>query len=169
MGTLAAKFKKMGEEKEEVVVVKVKGKKFMHYSDRLAGLIREGFDLYSYYRQVKEELGLVKKQIAEKAKLFTEDGTIRFALPDEGLECKVTFVTEFQISDVEKMRALLGERFEDLVEVKVVYKPSRKLIELASQADELGMQLRELIVMKERSPQISFSGAVGGSDDGEEE
>lgn len=165
--TLAAKFKKRGEQKEEVVLVKLKGKKFMHSSDRLAGLIREGFELYSYYKQIGGELAEVKKQIAEKAKLFTEDGTIRFVLPD-GFECKVTFVTEFQISDIEKMRAILGERFEDLVETKVMYKPTRKLIELASQADELGMQLRELIAMKERSPQISWSGAMG-SDNGEEE
>jgi len=50
-----------------------------------------------------------------------------------------------------------------------VYKPTRKLIEMASQADELGMQLRELIIIKERSPQISFSGAVGGSNGEEEE
>ncbi|MEW5885869.1 MAG: hypothetical protein AB1735_04100, partial [Pseudomonadota bacterium] len=52
--------------------------------------------------------------------------------------CRVSAVRSSSVSlaDAEKMQQLLGERFADLVEQSVSYKPSEKLLQMSSDGDD---------------------------------
>lgn len=84
----------------------------------------------------------LKKQIAElEAQLEPLNATLTKALQDASLViagvCRaiVASSTRVTVADAEKLRAVLGERYDDLVETRETARPLDKLLEIASDGD----------------------------------
>lgn len=86
----------------------------------------------------------VKKQIDELEKRLNEINAMLIEAHGTGCALIATGVCRASlaereavtISDVERLRAVLGFRFSDLVKTEVKYKPEAKLIEMACDGDE---------------------------------
>ncbi len=165
MATMLSKLTKVeavDAQEEREVIVRCGKKEIVIKDATLAEIIENAYEVDTHLKTIKEIAQGYKKEIAEKAKDFLGDkGTVRFIIEtEEGeiIECKVTFQYEAIIpnEDVEEVRKILGERFEDLVRVKTVYVATPKLIELAADADK-GQELRQYIIVKEKAAQITFT------------
>lgn len=87
--------------------------------------------------KAKEHL---KKSDAATCMLSCDDGTI-----------KVTFGWDVAVTDEPKLRVLLGDRFKDLVNESITYKPVAKLKEMALEDDGL----KECLSIKEKAAALS--------------
>lgn len=80
--------------------------------------------------ELEEELKRLKDELAQAL------GTgVSLVVPGV---CRVSVVATSSVSvaDADKLRALLGERFDDLVTESVSYKPSEQLIEMSADGDD---------------------------------
>lgn len=64
---------------------------------------------------------------------------------------KISFGWKIELKDGEKLKALLGDDFDLLVTTDTVYKPEKKLKELALNDDGL----KECLEIKEKAPSVS--------------
>lgn len=135
-----------------------KGKDQIACHDRVfADNIRLACGLMADIRKIDPMLKAQKEVIAERAREYIDNaGTVTFIVDE--ISCKVTFGYECTIPEgnIEEVRRLLGDRFEDLVKVKTVYNGTSKLIEMAADADR-GRAIAKHLVVKEKSPSIQIT------------
>lgn len=85
---------------------------------------------------------IVQKIEALEAELKTHKDQLAQALAGQSLVvpgvCRVSVATTSSVSivDAEKLQTLLGDRFNDLVDISVSYKPSEHLLQMASDGDD---------------------------------
>jgi hypothetical protein len=87
--------------------------------------------------EVKKQIDSLKKQLDEIHQQLIEAHGTGCALVVTGI-CRASLALRenVTIADVERLKAVLGFRFTDLVKTEVSYKPEAKLIEMACNADE---------------------------------
>ena len=101
---------------------------------------------------LKTELDGYKDALAAKAEDVlngSDTSTITFGVDDD--KVKITFGYDVKVKDVEALREILGERFDDLVAVKTDYKPETKLKEMAIEDDGLA----ECMTVKPKAPAVA--------------
>jgi hypothetical protein len=144
------------------IVVKVRGKEFEIADEKLAVAILSAFVIKEDIKRLEKTYQEYKSYIVEEAKSYLRDAqTVTFIVPIDDknkVECKVTFGYEYVIPPeyVEEVKAILGDKFEALVNVKTEYKATKKLVEMACDADNRG-ELAKYIEIKEKSPVVSFA------------
>ena len=96
-------------------------------------LVRDAMRAWGLARRI-EELEAEFKQVKEA---LAEDLGTGESLVVTGV-CRVSVAssTTVSVTDVDELRALLGERFDDLVTETVSYKPSEQLIEMSADGDD---------------------------------
>lgn len=159
MATMVSKLKKIKETKEEEEKVSVKkGKKTYAIVDsKLAEIIRSARKIDLELKALKESYDDLKRYIVNVAREHIEDeGTVTF-ITEEGIECKIIFGYDCFIPEeyVEKVRKILGDKFDALVKIKTKYEGTARLIEFATDADR-GGEIAKYVVVKEKSAQVSF-------------
>ena len=93
---------------------------------------------------IKKATQLLKQKVSELALGL---GTWSFEVEGRGI--KVIRRQEVAITDVEGLKGILGKDFSDFVDVEVVYKPRKALMELLADGDsELAQSIREKVSMK---------------------
>ena len=80
--------------------------------------------------ELEQELGDVKGELASAI------GVGRSLVVPKVCRVSVASTRSVGVTDAEKLRELLGERFRDLVTESVSYKPSEKLIEMSCDGDD---------------------------------
>jgi hypothetical protein len=87
--------------------------------------------------EVKKQLDSLKKQLDEINGQLIEAHGAGCALLVTGI-CRASLAAResVKIVDAERLKAVLGFRFTDLVKTEVSYKPEEKLIEMACDGDE---------------------------------
>lgn len=87
--------------------------------------------------EVKKQLDSLKKQLDEIHQQLIEAHGTGCALVVTGI-CRASLAAResVKIVDAERLKAVLGFRFADLVKTEVSYKPEEKLIEMACDGDE---------------------------------
>lgn len=96
-------------------------------------LVRTALRAWGMVRRIDEledELKLLKQQLA------AEVGEGRSLVVQGVCRVAVSRHTSVGIRDADKLRELLRERFDDLVEQSVSYKPRQTLIEMSSDGDD---------------------------------
>ncbi|MBE3021747.1 hypothetical protein [Campylobacter sp. 7477a] len=94
---------------------------------------------------LKDEIAIIAKDMLEG----NENTTISFLTTTKGV--KISFGWKIEVKDGEKLKALLGDDFDLLVTTDTVYKPEKKLKELALNDDGL----KECLEIKEKAPSVS--------------
>lgn len=87
---------------------------------------------------------------ARDALCENEATTISFIGEENGV--KVSFGWDVKVSDEEMLRNLLADKFDLLVKTECIYKPEKKLKELALNDDGL----KECLEIKEKAPAVSM-------------
>ena len=96
-------------------------------------LVRLAIDAWALARRIDE----LEAELAErKAELAKAIGTGRSLVVPGVCRVSVAATSSVTVTDVDKLRALLGERFADLVISSVSYKPTDKLIEMSVDGDD---------------------------------
>ncbi len=99
-------------------------------SNELAQVALRAWEMARAIDDLEEELKALKARLAE------EIGAGRSLVVSTVCRVIVSATSSVSIADAEKLRELLGDRWSDLVTESVSYKPSEKLIALASDADD---------------------------------
>jgi len=74
-----------------------------------------------------------------------------------GIECRIVMRESILISDHEKLKAVLGDRFEDLVRIKVSYVPEPKLRRLAlGSLDPMSDDIMECLEVKDAKATVTY-------------
>lgn len=110
--------------------VKAVGKDEMPLDAASIRLVMQGWEVKKRIDDLKSELDGIN------ARLIEAHGT-GCALSVTGV-CRASLAEReaVKISDAERLKAVLGDRFTDLVKTDVAYKPEAKLIEMACDGDE---------------------------------
>lgn len=99
-------------------------------SNELAQVALRAWEMARAIDDLEEELKVLKARLAE------EIGAGRSLVVSTVCRVIVSATSSVSIADAEKLRELLGDRWSDLVTESISYKPSEKLIALASDADD---------------------------------
>ncbi len=99
-------------------------------SNELAQIAVRAWMMARAMDDLEEELKQLKAQLAQ------EIGAGRSLVVSTVCRVIVSATSSVSIADAEKLRELLGDRWSDLVTESISYKPSEKLIALASDADD---------------------------------
>lgn len=109
--------------------------------------------------ELKAEIDKLNLQLAEQKELLInkakeligkEDvSTITLGVDDDNV--KISFGFDVKVEDEAKLTELLGDRFDDLVQTTISYKPRTKLKEMALEDDGL----KECLSIKEKAPSIA--------------
>jgi len=107
--------------------------------------------IWAEYKSLESSLKLLKDILSEKAKYYLGDnGTISFLIDGKVIKITFGYVCNIPVEKLEKVKELLGERFEDLVKIKMEATGTQKLIELASESHPV----KEYLIVKEKSPKV---------------
>ncbi len=102
--------------------------------------------------RLNEKLEKYKEVINQKAKeILSGDDTATVTLGVDNGNIKVTFGWDIKVADEPKLRVILGNRFDDLVNSTTTFAPLPKLKEMALNDDGL----KECLSIKEKSPSIT--------------
>lgn len=146
--------------KSQEVIIK-KGKEQWSLKDStLADVIRLANNLTNEMKALEPSLKEYKTHIAKVAKDYIDaSGTVTFIV--DGIQCKITFGYECVIPEenVEEVKRILGDRFEDLVRTKIKHEGTMKLIDMAADGDR-GQAIAKCLVIKEKTPSIRFEAAA---------
>ena len=138
-----------------VLDIKLKGKVVESRTDKkLCETIKRFVDLKKLIEAQEKELKLLKDDIVLEAKEFLKDkeeATVTFDVLDDSV--KVAFAWDMSIVNEAQLMEILGNRFDDLVETKISYSPTKNLKEMISSDDGL----KECIKIKEKAPQVSIN------------
>lgn len=99
-----------------------------------------------------DKLSAYKEIIATKAKAELADSdnaTCTFGV--DGGNVKVSFGWDIKVADESKLRIILGERFDDLVNSSTTFTPVSRLKEMALSDDGL----KSCLSIKEKSPSLA--------------
>ena len=106
--------------------------------------------LATYGWIIKQKMDALQKELKAITDQIEKSLGAGASLAVDGV-CKVTVSAResFSIADPDRLRSVLGGRFDDLIDVREEYKLSDKLKDLASNPDEpLAELLRECITVK---------------------
>jgi len=96
-------------------------------------LVRQAVRAWGLVRRIdelEEELGALKAELAQAI------GTGRSLVVPGVCRVSVAATRSVAVADADKLRALLGERFADLVIESVSYKPTEQLIDMSADGDD---------------------------------
>lgn len=157
----AQQLKKVVAKKEErIVFVKFNGKIIDSIrSNELVSVIESAVGLYYEIKAIQPSLQEYKSSIFEVAKKYLEDKTTITLETDSGYEVKLTTRDEIGIDEntIEELKKILGDKFNEMVKMKIQYKPTEELIQLACDADSpIAEAIRKCLVINYRSPNFQF-------------
>ncbi|AQW80774.1 hypothetical protein [Campylobacter pinnipediorum] len=136
------------------MIVKI-GKKETNLTDKKLGRSIEDFcELKAQIDVLNEKLKDTKEYIAFRANelLSDSDANTISLIVDNDNGVKVSLGQDIVIKDDELLRELLGDKFDMLVKTEVVYKPERKLKELALEDNGL----KECLSIKQKAAAVSM-------------
>lgn len=114
--------------------------------------IRGFVDIKTKVDALNEKLKEYKDIIVAKAKKhLVESDVVTCTLGVDDEAVKVTFGWDITVSDEQKLKVLLGNRFDDLVNTTISFKPVAKLKEMALKDDGL----KECLSIKEKAPSLA--------------
>ena len=97
--------------------------------------------------ELEEELKAIKESLAQAI------GAGRSLVVPRVCRVSVAATRAVTVADAAKLRALLGERFRDLVTESVSYKPTERLIEMSADGDDpMAPAYRELLRVRTGTP-----------------
>jgi len=113
-------------------------------SEHVVELVIEGLQKDAAAKPLTKRVTEIKaelKDLATPGTVITVDGIV---------EAPVTLRQQVVVVDDAALKAALGKRFADLVDVKVDYQPTEKLIAMAADADDpLAQKIRACLEVKE--------------------
>lgn len=119
-------------------------------SARVVELVLEGLEKDQAIKPLTQRLNAIKTELKT---LVPPNSVVTL---DELAEVPITLRQQVVIVDEARLKAALGKRFVDLVNIHVEYQPTEKLLALASDADHpLAETLRACLEVKE-TLSISF-------------
>ncbi|MFW5606095.1 MAG: hypothetical protein ACOCMY_00035 [Campylobacter hyointestinalis] len=120
--------------------------------------LESAVDEFSYLKRkidsLNDELKAYKDVIANKASVLLENSdalSIGFE-SISGNRLKVSLGWDVKVKDADTLALLLGDKFSLLVKEERVYKPEKRLKELALEDDGL----KECLEIKEKTPSVSL-------------
>jgi len=148
----------IAEERAKIVYVQRGREKLTVEDPMLYDGIMQAFSLNAQAQGIKVDLDAFKIKLADIAKSYLDDdGTLHFLIPQEGatLDVKVSFGYDVKIIDdkMTELRKHLGDRFDLLVDKKETFKPTSKLVEMASAAES---PLKNMLMIVPKSPSFAF-------------
>lgn len=112
---------------------------------------RQFIKIMAEYKSLEPSLKLLKDIVSEKAKYYLGDnGTISFLIDGKVIKITIGYVCNIPVERLEKVKELLGDRFEDLVKIRMEATGTQKLIELASE----NHPVKDYLIVKEKSPKV---------------
>lgn len=126
----------------------IKEEKNITLEDAIQGFLNTKAEIDALGEKMKEHKEVIAKKAKEHLKK-TDAATCTLSVDDGAV--KVTFGWDITVEDEPKLRVLLGDRFDDLVNESVTYKPAQKLKVMALVDDGL----KECLSVKEKSPALS--------------
>ncbi len=124
----------------------VGGKEEMALDAASIRLVLQGWDVKKKIDALKDDLDGINSKLIEAhgtGSSLVVTGVCRASLSEREV---------VKISDADKLRAVLGGRFDDLVRTEVIYKPEARLIEMAADGDEaLSPSLRACLAVGKSS------------------
>jgi len=123
--------------------------------------IEEAVNLQKRLETIKKQLDERKDVVRAFALKLDVDGKSVHITTADGAHAEVTFTDDVKVADADGLKALLGERFDDLVGTTTTYKPKSALVEIAVAGDpgdrEIDQaQLRALLTVKAGTPTVKF-------------
>lgn len=147
---------RLREEVNQEVTVKKGKEKFVIKDAKLAEAVLRAYNIWLDMKSFEPAMQEYKNYIAKIAKDYIDtSGTLTFSV--DNVSCRVTFGYECVIPEenIDEVKRILGDRFEDLVRIKIKYEGTSKLIDMAADADR-GQKLAECLVIREKAPTIRF-------------
>jgi len=126
-------------------------------------LVSLGQRLWWIVKRANKTLDLIKKRLRDEATLFPDKGTVthRFEAPNDGTHSLVIpsspQLTINKTTDVEKLKATLGPRFDDFFTTTVRYQPCKDFqlaIKSASPAEQA--VLLDAVNVNSRTARVVF-------------
>lgn len=96
----------------------------------LGKMIAEGYEHYAKIKVEKDLLSLVNDKISLEIMSKYLEGTGTCNVLFEGVKSSVAVSEKLEITDPEKLKKVLGDRFADLVKVKKSYAPYDRLVDI---------------------------------------
>jgi len=153
MATAAQKIKKKSLAECRVRI----GRQIFTGSAVLADLVVKGFDLKKQMEQIKKQLAEVNDKVVREVSSEWLDGTGTVSLSAGDAMCTVSVRDSVEIGDAKLLQRILGDRFVDLVRTRVTFRPERKLIQMALNADEeMTPQIRKCLCVKEAKTSVVY-------------
>jgi hypothetical protein len=134
------------------------GRKEAKGSAALGRLVSDGLDIKREIDLLQGRLDLINAEIVAKTGQFFDDGLGTVHVHVGAIDCKITKRDIVAITDGEALRGVLKKRFDDLVRTKITYAPERRLIEMATDADDLkGRRAAAYLAIKPAKPAVVYS------------
>lgn len=130
--------------------------------DELVSLIEAAMPLRQELNDAKERQTAISGKIFDIVRDvfdFEDAGTLH-VIVDGVLDCKIELkdTVTIEVEDAERLRTLLGDRFDDLVGENTTYKPERKLIDMACNADDPESDaIGKLLTVKRSKPAVTVT------------
>lgn len=164
MATAAKKLKKAQDEATQTNVARLPvttvklGKETFPAPASLGELVQKGKDIKDMMDELKADLEAINAQIlAEVPRWMEGTGTLHIIV--DKVDCTVTLRDGVTIGDVDQLRTVLGNRFDDLVKAKVSYAPEAKLVAMATDGDEpLQRDIAGCLKIQEAKATVSYKG-----------
>jgi len=118
----------------------------------LSRAVEDFCEIKAQIDELNEKLKEHKETIVQNARdilLGDEASTISFIEGDSGV--KVSFGWDIKVGDDKKLKKLLADKFDLLVKTEMIYKPEKRLKELALNDDGL----KECLEIREKAPSVS--------------
>ena len=147
-------------EKQEgygVPIIRIGRRVFRTNIPRLGELITKGYEIRNKIDMLKQQLDETNAAIIEAtADVMADADSGSCRVEYFGTECRVQFRESVVISDHQKLKLILGDRFEDLVKVRIAYSPERKLTAMALSDDDRNEDIRGCLEVKEVKATVSY-------------
>lgn len=127
----------------------------------LAELVAKGKALTDGIKEMKADLDKVTAQLLQLVAPEIDGVTVLHVVAGED-KAVVTMRDKVEIEDLDGLRVVLGDRFEDLVKRKVAYEPEAKLVLMASgEGCEAAMaeKIGQCLAVREAKPGVSYKAA----------
>lgn len=118
---------------------------------KLAALAHKAIGIKREYEYWREQLDAVNAELkaALEPELAQVQGSVAIEL-DEDMRIVVGHRWTWDITDIDAVRAVLGDRYHDLVHERLSARPERRLIALLNDGDDpIGMRVREYVAVKD--------------------
>jgi len=134
-----------GAEQQEIEMAKARatkaglpaGEKVMRDSGEIVQLSASDIRLVMQGWELKKRIDELDAQLKEiNAQIIAAHGAGASLIVHGVCRASIAEREAVRIKDAERLKAVLGDRFSDLVKTEVAYKPEQKLLEMACDGDE---------------------------------